>query len=236
MNLKSIIIEDELPAQRVLKKYISDVPYLDLAGTFKSPVKAMETLQSDGIDILFLDINLPKISGLNFLRSLRNPPQVIITTAYPDYAHEGFELNVVDYLLKPFSFDRFLKALSKIQTSPASTSGQPPKQETTGNRFVFVKVDKVLHKVSYDEILYIESDKDYVNIVKTNGSLMLLQTLKYWQKLLPKNDFARVHKSFIVNISKIKKIVGNRIELDNRRLPIGRSYKQDFLKKIETIS
>jgi len=234
MNLKCIIIEDELPAQRVLKKYIADVPYLDLAGTFKSPVEAMETLQSETIDILFLDINLPKISGLNFLRSLQNPPRVIITTAYPDYAHEGFELNVVDYLLKPFSFDRFLKALSKIPSSQSNANASQSHQVET--RFVFVKVDKALHKVAFDDILYIESDKDYVNIVKTDNSLMLLQTLKYWEELLPKNEFARVHKSFIVNISKIKKIVGNQIDIGDRYLPIGRSYKQDFLDKIETIS
>lgn len=235
MNLKCIIIEDELPAQRVLKKYIADVPYLDLVNTFKSPIEAMETLQSGNIDILFLDINLPKISGLNFLRSLQNPPQVIITTAYPDYAHEGFELNVVDYLLKPFSFDRFLKALSKIQTNTNKSSIQSS-QPSSNNRFVFVKVDKVLHKVDFEDILYIESDKDYVNIVKTDGSLMLLQTLKHWQDLLPDHNFARVHKSFIVNISKIKKIAGNQIEIGDRLLPIGRSFKQDFLDKIETIS
>ncbi|HKK45285.1 MAG TPA: LytTR family DNA-binding domain-containing protein [Balneolaceae bacterium] len=230
--MKCIIIEDELPAQRVLKKYIADIPYLDLVNTFKSPVEAMETLQSKSVDVLFLDINLPKISGLNFLRSLRNPPQVIITTAYPDYAHEGFELNVVDYLLKPFSFDRFLKALSKIQTTKNNSSGHP----SSGNRFVFVKVDKVLHKVDFEDILYIESDKDYVNIVKTDGSLMLLQTLKYWQDLLPDRDFARVHKSFIVNISKIKKIAGNQIEIADRFIPVGRAFKQDFLEKIKTIS
>ncbi|MGD8426323.1 MAG: LytTR family DNA-binding domain-containing protein [Balneolaceae bacterium] len=235
MNLKCLVIEDELPAQRVLKKYIADVPYLDLVGTFKSPVEAMETLQSTPIDVLLLDINLPKISGLNFLRSLQNPPRVIITTAYPNYAHEGFELNVVDYLLKPFSFDRFLKALSKIQTTQANGPDQKQKIEN-GGRFVFVKVDKVLHKVSFDEILYIESDKDYVNIVKADGSLMLLQTLKYWEDLLPDEHFSRVHKSFIVNISKIDKIAGNQIQIGDRYIPIGRSFKQEFLDKIETIS
>lgn len=235
MNLKCIIIEDELPAQRVLKKYIADLPYLDLAATFKSPVEAMETLQSATIDVLFLDINLPKISGLNFLRSLQNPPQVIITTAYPDYAHEGFELNVVDYLLKPFSFDRFLKALSKIKTSRTNPHTHASHQGVE-NRFVFVKVDKALHKVAFDDILYIESDKDYVKIIRPDDSLMLLQTLKYWEELLPKNEFARIHKSFIVNITKIKKIVGNQVDIGKRNLPIGRSYKQDFMDKIEMIS
>src|SRR6056297_1014615 len=116
MNLKCLIIEDELPAQRVLKNYIADVPYLELCGTFKSAMDALESIQSQDIDLLFLDINLPKISGLNFLRSLKNPPKVIITTAYPDYAHEGFELDVVDYLLKPFSFERFIQSLSKLKT------------------------------------------------------------------------------------------------------------------------
>lgn len=235
MNLKCIIIEDELPAQRVLKNYIADVPYLELEETFKSPVNAMETLQSSDIDLLFLDINLPKISGLNFLRSLNHPPKVIITTAYPDYAHEGFDLDVVDYLLKPFSFERFLKALSKLKDEKEIQSKERS-ELVASQRYAFVKVDKTLHRVDFEKIQYIESDKDYVKIVLQEKSLMLLQTLKHWEKLLPDDEFARVHKSFIVNIAQINKIAGNQIMIASKNIPIGRHYKQNFMDKIEPIS
>lgn len=237
MNLKCLIIEDELPAQRVLKNYIADVPYLELCGTFKSAMEALETIQSQDIDVLFLDINLPKISGLNFLRSLKNPPKVIITTAYPDYAHEGFELDVVDYLLKPFSFERFIQSLSKLKSeAKQDTSASNIEKRDYEHLYAFVKVDKTLHRVDFDDIKYIESNKDYVKIIRTGDNLMLLQTLKHWESMLPERSFARVHKSYIVNISLIDKIVGNQIKIDNATIPIGRHYKQDFLDKIEPIS
>lgn len=235
MNLKCLIIEDELPAQRVLKKYIEDVPYLELFGTFKSAMDALQTIQSEDIDLLFLDINLPKISGLNFLRSLKHPPKVIITTAYPDYAHEGFDLDVVDYLLKPFSFERFIQALSKLKSDPHKDKATPGQQKYE-HRYAFVKVDKVLHRVDFDDINYIESDKDYVKIVRSGENLILLQTLKHWLEMLPGNEFAQVHKSFIVNIARIDKIAGNQIKIGGDTIPIGRHYKQDFLDKIEPIS
>lgn len=237
MNLKCLIIEDELPAQRVLKNYIREVPYLELCATFKSAMDALETIQSQDIDLLFLDINLPKISGLNFLRSLKHPPKVIITTAYPNYAHEGFEMDVVDYLLKPFSFERFIQALSRLK-SEADTEGlaHAANRQNYRHRYAFVKVDKTLHRVDFDDILYIESDKDYVKIVKSGESLMLLQTLKHWLKMLPEGEFVRVHKSFIVNIAQIDKIAGNQIKIASKTIPIGRHYKQDFLDKIEPIS
>lgn len=233
MSLKCLIIEDELPAQRVLKNYIADVPSMELKGTYTSAMEALEKIRENDIDLLFLDINLPKLSGLNFLRSLSYPPQVIITTAYPDYAHEGFELSVVDYLLKPFSFERFLQAVSKVE------SPDPSKSETAAERnqtFTFIKVDKTLQKVDFEDIWYIESDRDYVKIVMENNSFMHLQTLKHWMSLLPDDRFVRVHKSFIINIQKVEKIVGNRIEIGDEIIPIGRHYKQDFMDKIETIS
>lgn len=236
MSLKCLVIEDELPAQRVLKKYIADVPSLELAGMHTSAVDAMEKIREAGIDVLFLDINLPKISGLNFLRSINDPPQVIITTAYPDYAHEGFELDVVDYLLKPFSFERFLKAVSKVKASSAKTPPAPVSSSAAKKKHVFVKVDKTLQKVEFDAILFIESDRDYVKVVTEGNSFTHLQTLKYWRELLPDSNFARVHKSYIVNIAKVQKIVGNRIEIGSEIIPVGRHYKQDFLDKIDTVS
>jgi len=237
MNLKCLIIEDELPAQRVLKNYIEDVPYLELTGTFKSAVDALETIQDGDVDLLFLDINLPKISGLNFLRSLNDPPKVIVTTAYPDYAHEGFELDVVDYLLKPFSFERFIQALSKLKSERAEEV--PPSKSVSRDyehQYAFVKVDKTLHRVDFDDIYYIESDKDYVKIIRAGENLMLLQTLKHWLAMLPDRHFVQVHKSFIVNIARIDKITGNQIKIGGTTIPIGRHYKQDFMEKIEPIS
>lgn len=231
MSLKCLIIEDEKPAQRVLKKYIGDVPTLELAGSYTSAVEALEQLREQNIEVLFLDINLPKISGLNFLRSLNNPPQVIITTAYPDYAHEGFDLNVVDYLLKPFSFERFLKAVSKIT---AVAPGAPSPEEEERN-YIFVKIDKTLQKVDFDAILFLESDRDYVKVKMADSHFTHLQTLKYWESLLPEAKFARIHKSYIVNIGRVRKIVGNRLEIGSEVLPIGRHYKQDFLNKIDTV-
>lgn len=238
MNLKCLIIEDELPAQRVLKNYIADVPYLELCGTFTSAMDALETIQSQDIDLLFLDINLPKISGLNFLRSLNNPPKVIITTAYTDYAHEGFELDVVDYLLKPFSFERFIQSLSKLKTEAGEkkASSSDANHRDYEHSYAFVKVDKTLHRVDFDDIKYIESDRDYVKIVKEGENLMLLQTLKHWENMLPGKNFARVHKSYIVNISRIDKIIGNQIKIGDTVIPIGRYYKEDFMDKIEPIS
>lgn len=234
MSLKCLVIEDELPAQRVLKKYISDVPSLELEGMHTSAVHALDTLREKDIDLLFLDINLPKISGLSFLRSLKNPPEVIITTAYPDYAPEGFDLAVTDYLLKPFSFERFLKAVSKI-TDPDRLSREDT-LGAAGSDFVFIKVDKILQKVDFKEILYIESDRDYVKVIMSDESFSHLQTLKFWENLLPASHFARVHKSFIVNIAKVQKIIGNQIEIGSQIIPIGRHYKQDFMDRIDTIS
>lgn len=233
MSLKCLVIEDELPAQRVLKKYIADVPSLDLKGMYTSAVNALDQLREDDIDLLFLDINLPKISGLSFLRSLNNPPDVIITTAYPDYAPEGFELDVIDYLLKPFSFERFLKAVSKITDPDKASGADTPLAESN---FVFIKVDKILHKVDFNKIQFIESDRDYVKVIMEGDRFSHLQTLKFWETLLPPQRFARVHKSFIVNITKVQKIIGNRIEMGSQIIPIGRHYKQDFMDRIDTIS
>lgn len=236
MSLRCLVIEDELPAQRILKKYISDVPSLELVAMYKSGVEALEQLRDDNIELLFLDINLPKISGLNFLRSLNKPPNVIITTAYPDYAPEGFDLDVVDYLLKPFSFERFLKAVSKVKASSPKTPPAPVSSSAAKKKHVFVKVDKTLQKVEFDAILFIESDRDYVKVVTEGNSFTHLQTLKYWRELLPDSNFARVHKSYIVNIAKVQKIMGNRIEIGSEIIPVGRHYKQDFLDKIDTVS
>jgi len=240
--MKCVIIEDEPPARKVLAKYIDDIPFLKLSGEFANAMEAMEKLNSGDVDILFLDINLPKISGLNFLRSLQNPPKVIITTAYSEYALEGFELDVVDYLLKPISFERFMKAVSKIkqQKSPETgeTSQKSSNEDEENNHdlaFTFVKSDNSMYRIDFDDIRYIESDEDYVDVKTEESKYHLRNTLKYWNNRLPDHKFVRVHKSFIVNISKIEHISGNRIIMKDTNIPIGRSYKKRFFEMVENL-
>lgn len=250
-NIRCLILEDEKPAQGVLKKYIDEVPYLELGAVHSNPLAAMETLQEGGVDLIFLDINLPKISGLNFLKSLTDPPEVIVTTAYPDYALEGFELNVSDYLLKPISFERFLKAVSSLESGgirnteghrgeghadAGEAEGARLGEEGRTRRYTFEKADNTIYKIVYDRIGYIESDRDYVKVHLVDGEYMFRQSLKYWLEILPEAEFAQVHKSYIVNISRISRISGNRIIMDGGNLPIGRNFKEDFLDKINEVN
>lgn len=237
-KITCLILEDEKPAQGILEKYIDELPNLELAGTFTNPLSAMETLQSETIDLIFLDINLPKISGINFLKSLKDPPEVIITTAYPEYALEGYELNVVDYLLKPISFERFLKAISKLEPNLEVPS---PRKDRTGhsayqNGYTFEKADNTIYKIEYRKIHFIESDRDYVKVHTEEKDHLFRQSLKYWVTVLPEAEFSRVHKSYIVNVSKIDRISGNRIIIGEEVIPIGRNYKEKFLDKINNMN
>lgn len=229
--MNCLIIEDQIPAQRVLKRYIQDVPHLNLIGCLTDCLSAMDQLNRDKIDLIFLDINLPKISGLNFLRSLRNPPAIIITSAYPEYAIEGFELNVIDYLLKPIAFDRFLKAISKINRAEKYSETSDQKEEP----FIFVKSDKVLYRINFSDIIYIQAKGDYVHVITNEKKYFLLQTLKYWKAVLPKKQFVQVHKSFIANLANIDSIMGNQIKTSQGIVPVGRSYKGDLLLKLKTL-
>ena len=236
-RIKCLILEDEKPAQGVLEKYISQLSYLVLVATHSNPLSAMEVLQNESIDLIFLDINLPKISGLKFLKSLKNPPKVIITTAYSKYALEGFELNVNDYLLKPYSFERFLKAISTLTTTSSNIGTRQEEKHLTGHaRFTFEKADNVIYKIVYNQIRYIESDRDYVRLFMENDKFLFRQSLKYWEGILPEAKFSRVHKSYILNIEKITQISGNRIISDTDVIPIGRKYKEAFLNKIQSLN
>lgn len=226
-----MIIEDQLPAQRVLKRYINDIPSLELTVTYEDCLSALEYLHNNSIDLLFLDINLPKISGLNFLRSQRILPRIIITTAYPQYAVEGFELEVIDYLLKPFSFERFLKAVSKIQ--PNTTTDNTPAEYSES--FVFVKSDKAIHRIDFDQINFIQADGDFVHIVTEEKKYFISQTLKYWEAILPSHLFIRVHRSYIINLSKTNQIQGNQIKIKNATIPIGRSYRNSFFDRLDRL-
>ncbi|MEP5610886.1 MAG: LytTR family DNA-binding domain-containing protein [Cyclobacteriaceae bacterium] len=217
--MKCIIIEDQLPAQRVVQKYLANLSSFHLAGTFQNAIDAIDFLSENDVDLIFLDINLPQISGVNFLRNLSNPPQVIITSAYPQYALEGFELNVVDYLLKPFSIERFLKAISKIKISIHD-------QDT-----IFIKSDKEFFQVAMNDILYIKGDDDFTRVYTKDKLYIDKRTMKTWIEELS-DSFLRIHKSYIINRKKITKISGQRVFLDDIQIPIGRSYKESVMKII----
>ncbi len=225
-----IIVEDQPPAQRILKSFIEDVKSLELIGTFGEPTAVLDFLKSNRVDLIFLDIHLPKISGIDLLKIIPDSPHVILTTAFPDYALESYELNVVDYLLKPFSFQRFVQAVAKVPfaNSASGTSGEEETVEGLKNE-VFIKTGYDYTKIVISDIEYIKSDADYTEIVIGGKKKISSEPLRHWQELLDQNSFVRIHKSYIVNTSKIQKVSGNRVYLENEEvLPIGRAYKDDF--------
>lgn len=234
MAYRCLIVEDEAPAQRILKKFITDVPPLELVDCTTNALDALTILNTQKIDILFLDINLPKIKGIDFLKSIQSPPQVIFTTAYAEYAIEGFELDATDYLLKPFSFERFLKGVNKaIDRINLSSENILTKSEIQDDEVAFFKADKKIFRLNLTELIYIEGVKDYVKIVTLTNTHLILQTMKHWETHLPSNQFKRIHKSFIVNLKRINSINGNVITIGEKEIPIGRSFKEGLLREIE---
>lgn len=230
-KLYCIIADDEPIARQILEKYIEKISYLEVVKSCKDAFEVMEVLQEKQIDILFLDINMPKLSGLSLLKSLRQKPNVIITTAYPEYAIEGFELSVTDYLLKPFSLERFLQAVLKVQQN------QPVTNEVVGfdreevSRSIFIKSDKKIIKVNFNDIQYVEAYGNYIKIF-TDKMILTPQTLSDFLKKLP-NHFLRIHKSYVINFNAMKLIDGNQILLQNEvKLPIGKSYRKTVLDRV----
>lgn len=228
-----ILIEDEMPAQRVLMNYISKVPHLELVGSYQSALASNFMLQNTTVDILFLDINLPDISGIDYIKTLASPPSIIMTTAYHEHAVASFELDTIcDYLVKPFSFERFLKAVNKSRhrTIPI---GAPHPRVNESLDAIFLNIDKTLHKIFIHDILYIESDKNYVTITTTKNRFSYLDSLRNWLGKLPEKDFIQVHKSFIVNSRAITKINGNLLYLDRTKIPLGRVFRPAVLKALK---
>lgn len=220
---KCIIVEDEPLAAEVLQDYIRQVPFLKLIKTCSDAIYAMETLKEERIDLVFLDIHLPKLKGLDFIKSLTNPPHIIITSAYHEYALEGHELNVLDYLLKPIEFKRFLKAvnrLSAVQEHTEDVSQKPSERE-----YLFFNVSKKKVKIFLDEILYIESLKEYIRVCTRQKTIITKFQLGEIEEILSKNNFLRVHRSFIVAKDKIDAFTATDVEVSGKQLPIGRSYK-----------
>ena len=237
--INAIIVDDEPLAQDVLETYIEKIPEITLLAKCNNALEANEVLKKESVDLMFLDIQMPQLTGIDFLKTLSRPPIVIFTTAYPNYALEGFELNALDYLLKPISLERFMKAVNKaIEQIELQRKDAAPESPTQGDDpdFIFVKADKKLVKISYDDIIYIEGLKDYVIIRMNESRVITLQTMKSLEAKLPQANFKRIHRSYIVNIDKIDAVMGNMIEVQEKNqakhLPIGKNYRDDLLEII----
>ncbi len=222
-KIKCIIVEDEPLAVKVLSDYILQVPFLELQGTFKDAILATEYLRDHHTDLIFLDIHLPKLKGMAFLKTLIHPPAVIVTTAYHQYAVEGFNLNVTDYLLKPFDFERFLIAVTKVKT--AQREKQKLRETGEIKDFIFLNVQKKKVKILFSEIVYIESQREYIKIITTKNEYISKISTHEIEALLPANLFKRIHRSFIVSISKIESYTAEMVEVSGVSIPIGRGYR-----------
>jgi len=224
--IKCIIVEDELLAQQVIQSHMQRVEHFELVGVCNNALEAKEILKNQQVDLIFLDIQMPGMTGLNFLRTLQNSPFIIFTTAYAEYAVESYEFNVVDYLLKPISFERFLKAVNKI----IDNKSLPFKEKNTKADHIFIKSSGKFFRINFSEIIYVEGMKDYLKICTADSKFITHQTMNEMEKLLPAEQFIRVHKSYIVSIARIKSIYGNNIETSKLTIPIGINYKEKVMQ------
>ena len=220
-KIKCIVVEDEPLATKVLTDYIAQVPFLELQGAFKDAILATEFLRNHTTDLIFLDIHLPKLKGLAFLKTLTSPPSVVITTAYHQYAVEGFNLNVTDYLLKPFEFERFLVAVNKVKAAHGGQRATEGKEKDS----IFLNVQKKKVRILFSEILYIESQREYIKIVTTKKEFISKMSTHEIESLLPSDLFKRIHRSFIVSVSKIDSYTAEAVDVNGFSIPIGRGYK-----------
>lgn len=224
-KIRCVVVDDEPLAIQLLENYVMKIPFLELVFSSENPILALEYIQKNEADLIFLDIQMPELSGINFMKIVGDKLKYILTTAYSEYALEGYEHNVIDYLLKPISFGRFEKSALKAQE-------RFPTNESSANSYFFVKSSGQQHKINFDEILFVESIKDYVNIKTENQEYIVLDTLKSLESQLPEN-FVRVHKSFILNLNKIEKIDVRNVFLNSgKEIPIGETYKSEFFLKI----
>ncbi|HKL38475.1 MAG TPA: LytTR family DNA-binding domain-containing protein [Bacteroidales bacterium] len=232
MTIRCAIIDDEHLARQYMKDYVSRIPFLELEGEYNSPMKIMDALHQGSIDLLFLDIQMPEISGLDFLRSLERKPYVVLTTAYKEFALEGYELEVTDYLLKPFSFDRFLKAANRVyqtmsrSTQPGSAGIKQEQKTDFKEDYLVIRADRKLYKINYEDLIYIEGQKAYVTFHSENNKrITALASLKELEEKLPAGQFIRIHKSYIVSVKKIDALEGNQLEVAGKMLPVGKNYR-----------
>lgn len=236
MKIRCIIIDDEVLARKYLKEYISKVPFLKLVGDFNSPLKASELLEKGMVDLMFLDIQMPEITGLDFLRSLNRKPFVVLTTAYKEYALEGYELDIIDYLLKPFSFNRFLKAANKVnmimlRIEKKEEPSPSYNQTNFHDDYIVIRADYKHYKINYADLIFIEGQKAYVTFhSEGKKNVTALASLKELEEKLPEKKFIRIHKSYIVSVKKIDSLEGNMIEIVGKKLPVGKSFKSKVVE------
>jgi two-component system, LytTR family, response regulator len=234
IQIKCIIVDDEPMARDVIRRYVEKIPNLKLEGEFGNAIDATIFLQEQPVDMIFLDIRMPQLSGTEFVRSLRKVPKIIFTTAHKEYAHEGFELDVTDYLLKPIRFDRFLRAVNKAfpqRQQEVETHGYVANEENRlASSFIYLRVDRKMIKVLLNDILYIESDKDYVKVFTEKGFVITRQTIASVEAMLSESQFIRIHRSYIVSVNKLKSFTAEIVEIGNKELPVGKLYRNNFLK------
>jgi two-component system LytT family response regulator len=240
--IRCLIVDDEPLALHVLEDYISKIPFLALVKATTNPIEALSVVQDKGVDLVFLDVQMPELTGIQFLKIANGKAKVILTTAYPQYALEGYDLDVIDYLLKPIAFERFYKAVQKAQTilqpaaapapAPVQQEQQPAKQDFLSD-FIFVKTEHKIQKVYLNDILFIEGLKDYISIFTPAERIITLQNMKKMEDALPSKYFIRVHKSYIVSINKIDSIERSRIFIGDKIIPVGDTYRDEFFKIID---
>lgn len=229
-KIKCIAIDDEPVALDIISDYITKVPFLELLHTFRNGIQALEFLQNTQVDLIFLDINMPEINGIDFFKSLNTKPKVIFTTAYPEFAVESYELNATDYLLKPIKFDRFLKAVNKVysvqNTDSKEISGEISKET------IILKSGSKSYKINTSDIFYVEGSGNYLTFHTTDKKIMVLMNMNEALKVLPEQSFARIHKSFIVAVDRIKIIENHQVVINDMKIPIGKYYKESFFNKV----
>ncbi|KQS33202.1 LytTR family DNA-binding domain-containing protein [Dyadobacter sp. Leaf189] len=239
MKITAMLVDDEPHAIEVLDNYLGNFGEIEVVARCQDAIQAFQVLQQQKVDLMFLDVKMPGLKGTDLLRSLKNPPKVIFTTAYQDYAVEGFDLNAVDYLLKPIPFERFLRAIDKVFTglNISNQSVSIAQQNLTANKdiFLYLKVDRKMVKVNVNDIYWIESLRDYIKVVLKDKVLITKQKISLLEELLPEDSFIRIHRSFIVSVEKVESYHSHKIEIDGKELPIGRNFRNDCQKKFKLI-
>lgn len=232
LPIRCIIIDDEPMARDVVRRYIKMIPSLDLTGEFGNAIEATIFLQNNEVDMIFLDIQMPQLSGIDFVKSLRQRPIVIFTTAHKAYAFDGFELDVADYLLKPIRFDRFLRAVNKALPQKSLTQDiYSDDKINNSDPFIYLRADRKMKKVLLEDIIYVESDRDYVKVFTEKGTITSRQTISSIEAILSESEFLRIHRSYIVSVCKLKSFTNETVEIGDKKLPIGKFYRNNFLKR-----
>jgi DNA-binding LytR/AlgR family response regulator len=226
------VVDDEQLARALLEEYIRKIPHLELVAQCKTALEAIEALQDGSVDLMFLDIQMPELTGIEFLKTLHNKPAVVFTTAYSEYALEGYQLDVIDYLVKPFDFERFIHAVNKAIDLIQLKKGAIGASSSEKDDFLTVHADYKIYKLRFDEIEYIEGLKEYVSYFTKEKRIIALESLKRLEEILPNDRFMRIHRSYIVPLNKIKSVEGNQVEIGNKKIPIGRSYKEAVMQKV----